>query len=557
MTVQANDPESVLETSTLLPATIADDHTPINGTGYGCEPSQSAESSISESESYSNAYIARVVGALLIGVFTSNADGSLVMATHPVIASEFGDLEDSSWLFISFMLAGAATQSLYGKLSDIYGRKPILMVSYGIFAFGCALVGIGQSMWQVILGRLISGSGGAGMMALAYVIIADLAPLRDVASWQSYMNVIATVGRSIGGPLGGLLADTIGWRWSFLGQAPIFVAAMLLCGILLPDATTGNELQSPTDMKNRLARVDGLGALLLGSSILALMLPVEIGGQKISWDHPLIFTLLAVGVLLVFLFVLVESRWAKEPIFPLRLFGERNVTMAYLIMAAQAGAQLGMMFSVPLYFQVTQRVSSTVAGAHLFPSVLGNTAGGIISGIVIQRTGRYKGLLTVAAISGILSYGLLLLRWHGNTGWLESLYIIPGGLAMGLTQSASFIAIQAAINPEDKAVAASGLFLSFTIGAVVGLAASSAVMQAVLRWVVHLKLTRLGSDEEFIQDVIKKATESVDFIDQAPKKVSEILVEGYTRGIEYSHGVSILFSLLALVAGFTLRERRL
>ncbi|KAK6062965.1 multidrug resistance protein [Seiridium cupressi] len=146
-------------------------------------------------ERYSRALIARVVGALFIGVFTSNVDGSLVLATHPVISSDFQDLGDSSWLFISFWLAGSATQSAYGKLSDIYGREPILLISYGMFAIGCALVGIGQSMWQVILGRVISGSGGAGMMVLAAIVVTDLAPIREVASWQSYVNVIATVGR--------------------------------------------------------------------------------------------------------------------------------------------------------------------------------------------------------------------------------------------------------------------------------------------------------------------------------------------------------------------------
>ncbi|KAH6892924.1 major facilitator superfamily-domain-containing protein [Thelonectria olida] len=545
MTVQTANTQYVSETSRLLSATTAPgDNAPLERPVYGstgissdCESVESPENSVSESKPYSDAYIARVVGALLIGVFTSNVDSSLVMATHPVIASEFGDLEDSSWLFISFMLAGAATQSLYGKLSDIYGRKSILMVSYGLFAIGC---GIGQSMWQVILGRLISGSGGAGMMALAYVIITDLAPLREVASWQSYLNVIATVGRSIGGPLGGLLADTIGWRWSFLGQAPIFIAAMALCALLLPDSTVAEDAEQDeeTDTRSRLARIDGLGALLLGSGILALLLPMEIGGQKVSWHHPLIFSLLTGGVLLLFLFVVVESRWAKEPIFPLRLFHERNVTMSFFIMAAQSGAQLGMMFSVPLYFQVTQRVSSTVAGAHLFPAVIGNTMGGIVSGVIIRRTGRYKGLIISAALCGIFSYGLMLLRWHGHTGWLESLYIIPGGIGTGIAQSATFIALQAVVTPADKAAAASGLFLSITIGAVVGLAASSAVMQTVLRFVVHLKLTRLGMDESFVEDIIRKATESVGFIDEAPKNVSEVLVEAYVKGIEYSHGMT-------------------
>ncbi|KAI1398232.1 major facilitator superfamily domain-containing protein [Hypoxylon fuscum] len=341
--------------------------------------------SVSLGATYSNAFIARVVLALLVGVFTANADGSLVIATHPIIASEFNDLENSTWLFISFLLAGAATQPLYGKLSDIYGRKSILLVSYAFFAIGSALIGAGQSMRQVIVGRVISGSGGAGMMTLASVIIADLAPLRDVGSWQSYLNAFATVGRSLGGPLGGFLADTIGWRWSFFGQAPIFLLAMVCCGIILPNMTTGPYRVAAGVAKSHLARIDFLGAAFLGSGLLSVLLPLRLAGQKVPWTSPIIPSLFALGVILLALFVVTEMRWAKEPILPLRLLRNRELVFSYLIMACQTAAQVGMMVSVPLYFQVTERSSSTVAGAHLMPAVIGNTIGGLLTGAWIRR----------------------------------------------------------------------------------------------------------------------------------------------------------------------------
>ncbi|KAJ3535826.1 hypothetical protein NM208_g6975 [Fusarium decemcellulare] len=528
------------ETSRLL----SDTEAPDNYGSTDCENPPAPEPE--EPKPYSHAFIARVVVALFIGVFTSSADASLVLATHPVIASEFGDLEDSSWLFISFMLASAASQTVYGKLSDIFGRKTILMFCYGLFALGCALVGVGQSMWQVILGRVICGSGGAADRL-------DLAPLREVASWQSYMNVIATVGRSVGGPLGGLLADTIGWRWSFLGQAPIFVISMIICGILLPPASRNQE----GAVRERLGRIDVLGALLLGSAVLALMMPLEIGGQKISWGHPLIFSLIAVGVLLTLAFVLVESRWAKEPIFPLRLLRNKEVTKSYLIVGAQSGAQLGMMYTVPIYFQVSQRVSSTVAGAHLFPAVIGNTIGGIATGVIIRRTGRYKALIIFAAISSITSYTLMLLRWHGQTNWAESIYVFPGGLGTGIAHSAAFIALQASIDPKDKAAAASGLFMTITLGAIVGMAATSATIQGVLRHEIHLKLTQIGMSQANINEVIRKASESVSYIDHATGAVQKVLVYGYVKGIEYGHGLSILFSFITLLAGLALKEKKL
>ncbi|KAI0125632.1 major facilitator superfamily domain-containing protein [Xylariales sp. AK1849] len=495
---------------------------------------------------YSHAFIARIVIALLIGVFTANADGSLVMATHPVIGSEFNDLQNSSWLFIGFMLAGSATQSLYGKLSDIFGRKALLLSCYGLFAIGCALVGVGQTMWQVILGRVISGSGGAGMTVLAALIITDLAPLREVAAWQSYLNVIATTGRSLGGPVGGWLTDTIGWRWSFLGQAPIFAVAMAVSWFILPPLKTTEIEQADSGLRHQLSRIDFAGALLLGLGIFSLMLPLEIAGSKIPWNHPATIGLFLAGGVLMVLFLFTEERWAKEPIFPVRLLRKPNVVLCYFISACQMAAQLSMMFSVPLYFQVTQRSSSTVAGAHLFPAVLGNTVGGIASGYLIKRTGRYKALVIFAALSAIVSYALLIVRWHGHTNWAESMYIIPGGLGTGIAQSAIFIALQTSIDPVDKAAATSALFLTSPVGAMTGMAVTSSVMVTGFRKGLSTRLAKLGLNGSRIQEVINGAAADVDYIDRSPPHIAKAIVDSYIDGIKYSHYVSLICSILAL-----------
>ncbi|KAL1608007.1 hypothetical protein SLS60_002946 [Paraconiothyrium brasiliense] len=213
-------------------------------------------------------------------------------------------------------------QPLYGKLSDIYGRKSLLLVAYVLFATGCAVVGVAQSMGHAILGRVISGLGASGMTALVSVLITDLVPLRDVATWRSYVNIAATTGRSIGGPLGGWLADTL-------------------------------------------------------------------------------------------------------------------------------------MFAIPL-------------------------------------TGRYKSITLLAILAACGGYLLLILRWHGHTNWLESLYIMPGGFAMGVASSTLFISVQASIDPAHSAVAASTLYLASAIGAVIGMAASSAVLQGSLRLILDRKLSSGG-----------------------------------------------------------------
>jgi hypothetical protein len=152
---------------------------------------------------------AATISLLLIGVFVANADGSLVLATNSAISSSFSALQSASWLTSSYVMANCAAQPIVGKLSDIFGRKAVLLVCYGLFALGTSLCGSGQTMWQVIVGRSIAGLGGAGMGVIVAIVITDLVPLRDVASWRSYVNVVATTGRMVGAPVGGWLADLV------------------------------------------------------------------------------------------------------------------------------------------------------------------------------------------------------------------------------------------------------------------------------------------------------------------------------------------------------------
>ncbi len=142
-----------------------------------------------------------------------------ILATNTAISSSFSRLQSASWLTTSYVMATCAAQPIVGKLSDIFRRKNVLLVSYALFAIGSGLCGMGQSMLHVIAGRSIAGLGGAGMTVIVAILITDIVPLIEVASWRSYVNIVATTGRMVGGPLGSWLADLIGWRWSFLGKS--------------------------------------------------------------------------------------------------------------------------------------------------------------------------------------------------------------------------------------------------------------------------------------------------------------------------------------------------
>ncbi|KAK7744070.1 hypothetical protein SLS53_003588 [Cytospora paraplurivora] len=515
-----------------------------------------------EDEQLSPKAILWIVLPMLLAVFIANADNSIVMATHALIASEFMALESSSWLFTGFMLASTATQTTLGQLSMVFGRKPVIIVCYAVFALGCLLVGSARSMTAAVAGRLLSGSVSAGTNVLVSLVITDLLPVREVASWNSYVNVVAVSGRCVGGPIGGWLADVIGWRLSFTGQAPIFLVAIILCWIALPNfkpkqKRPGQEADADKPWTSKLRQVDFLGSALLAGFLILILLPLEIGGSKIAWTDPRIGALFASGIVCLALFVVAEKRWVSNPLMPLSLFASRHTVVSYVILALQTLAQLGMMYSVPLYFQVTQKMSNTAAGAHLLPAVIGNAVAGILSGYFIRTTGRYKWLIYLATLMSASAYSLLLLRWHGQTNWIESLYIFPGGFGTGMAMSATFTSVQASVDRAHLSPAVSALFLSSGLGAVVGLAAVSATFQAGLRSTLESRLLLLDLDAGVRDEIIAKAVASVGYIFQTKGDVAKAITESYVDGLWYSHIVSLASSLLAFCLTPLLREYKL
>ncbi|PKS08550.1 hypothetical protein jhhlp_004936 [Lomentospora prolificans] len=421
---------------------------------------------------------------------------------------------------------------------------------------------------------------------------ADLVPIRDVAAWQAGLNLAATTGRSLGGPVGGFLADTIGWRWSFTGQAPIFIVASFLSWAFLPrghlnhfhhkddavadtvpegdqEANGADSVAAPVgapaavlpieheENGSSLSRIDFLGAFLLALTILAILVPLDIGGKAFGWTHPVIILLFATSVLAGALFILVESRWAPEPVFPLELLRKRNIVNSYIILGAMSAAQLGLMFSVPIYFQVSQRVSNAKAGAHLFPAVLGNAVGAIVAGVIIKRTGKYKATLMFGTLASAFSYFLLFVRWHGHTNTLESLYIVPSGFGMGITQTAVFTSIQASVDRKRRAPAIAGMYLTSQLGMILGLAVVSAVVMETVRWKLDQLLILLDIAEAARAEILEKAASNIDYLDEVSGGVYAAIVESYILGLEWSHLVSIGSSLFGFAAASVLKEQKL
>ncbi|KAJ5684877.1 uncharacterized protein N7477_001222 [Penicillium maclennaniae] len=496
--------------------------------------------------------VGTIVAVLLLGEFISNADATLVLAAAGHISSQFNRLRDASWLSTGYTIGLCAAQPMYGKLSDIYGRKPLLLVSYFLFALGCIISGIGHDMWVVILGRAICGMGGGGIMTISSIIITDIVPRREVATWRAYVNVAMTLGRSLGGPLGGWLSDTIGWRWLFLLQAPFVALAALLVIVKLPVTQSLSFDIAADGNGSRLKRIDFLGTALLGSSIIAITALLDQGGKSFPWRSWLTAFTAGGGLLLLLAFVLVEAYVANDPIFPLRILRRPNVATSYLISVLQITAQLGMMFSIPLYFQVTQRASTTESGFHLIPAVIGNTLGGLLAGGFIRRTGHFKVLLVLAGLIASVTYTLLYLRWNGNTGFWESLYIIPGGLGTGIASASSFIAMTSMLPPQEIAMATSAYMLLISFAMTAGVTTSNAVLGAEFQRQLRQNLHGPGSKK-----VIQRAMADTGYIAHLTGHIREIVVDCYLLGLKHTYLISLGCSLTAAFLGLFIRHHQI
>lgn len=510
-----------------------------------------------------------IISVLLIGVFVSNVDVMLVMTTYAQISSEFGDLNSGSWLLSSYGLAQCVTQPIYGKLSDIFGRKGILQISYTLFGIGTAVSGLSRNMTQVILGRVIQGAGGAGMVSMVSILLTDLVPLQDVAQYRSYVNIFSTIGRSCGGLVGGYLTQAIGWRYTFLCQCPLIGLSIVLVWWRLEEPKPNNDPKQ--SMSTKLKRIDFLGAFFLSTTLLCFLLALDMGGDKFPWEHPLIIGLSIGTVISAGLFSLTEQYWAKEPIFPLRLLGHYVVITSYTILIIQTAIQVAvrsprspynttdltdnsqLMMLVPLYFQTTANASTGEAGAHLVPAIIGNTIGGLIVGAWIKKTGRYKLPTILSSICAILCFTLLIIFWRGNANTAQSLIIFFGGLATGMASSAVFIGLTAGIDRRDIAIAASGLYLSANIGAVFGFSGAGAIYQAGLR----SSLDRLLSGEPGGAEIARKVLADVGFVQSLHGRVHRLVVSAYVTGIQDTYSVSLVLAFVALVIGLASRENKI
>src|SRR6266498_742207 len=407
--------------------------------------------------------VAVVTGAIMLSLFLASMESTVVATGMPTIVSQLGGLEYYSWVFSAYMLTSTTTVPLYGKLSDLYGRKPIYAAAMVLFLIGSLLCGLSQSMLQLIAARAVQGVGAGGLLPLAFIMIGDMFTLEQRARMQGLFSGVWGVSSVVGPLLGGFLVDQVSWHWIFF----INIVPGLLAGILVWQAW----VDRPREDKVR-PSVDYAGAFLLTAGVVVLLLGLFEVATPIGWG------LLAGAVLSFALLSRVERR-AADPVLPLSLFRDRLFVVACTHGVLAGWAMFGSTAYVPLFVQAVLGTSATAAGATLTPMLLAWVFSSIVGSRLLLRVG-YR-TLALAGMA-LLTVGAFLLTQVGaGTGealLLGSLALM--GVGMGLSIPAFLIAVQSTVRKDALGTATSTVQFSRSIGGTLGVSVMGALLSARL-----------------------------------------------------------------------------
>jgi EmrB/QacA subfamily drug resistance transporter len=407
--------------------------------------------------------MAAFLGALL-ALLLAALDQTVVSTALPRIAADLHGFSHLSWIVTAYLLTSTATVPLYGKLSDVYGRRRMFVVAILIFLVGSALCGAAQSMTQLAVARAVQGVGAGGLFPLTLTAIADLFSSRERGRYQGYIGSVWGLA-SIGGPLiGGVFTDHFSWRWIFLINLPLGALALFVIV---------TQMHVPTVRREH--RIDYAGAATLMAGITCLLLIAAWGGTTYGWTSSQIAGLAVAVAVLGTAFVLIERR-ATEPVLPLGLLVAPVVGVANLAVLLLGAIVFALLIYVPLFAQGVLGVSATSSGVILLPLNFAWIAASVISGRLISRTGRYRIFPIAGTVVIVIGLWLLTRLDAGGSSRELATATVVVGLGMGLTMQTLVVALQNAVRREELGVATATNQFCRSIGGALAVAAFGTVL---------------------------------------------------------------------------------
>ncbi|MFF0865305.1 MDR family MFS transporter [Nonomuraea sp. NPDC003560] len=489
---------------------------------------------------YTHREILEVMSGLMLAMLTSMISTSVVGTALPTIVGELGGQDQYSWVASATMLTMTVSTPLWGKLSDLFGRKLLFQTALGLFVAASLVAGLSQNMGQLIAARAVQGLGVGGLSALAQVILGDIVSPRERGRYSGYMGAVFGISTVAGPLLGGFIVDTdwLGWRWCFYVVVPFAIVAF---------AVVQKVLRLPKVKRN--TSIDIWGATTITASAASLMLLLTLGGNEFEWNSFWTYFLAAFALLMLALAVLAE-RTARNPILPPRLFRNRTFVLTSAASLFVGMAMFGAMIYLPQYLQIVKGLSPTKSGLMTLPMVVALFLAGVISGKIVTNTGKWK-IFPVAGLV-IVAVGLFLLsRLHVDSSeWLIGFDVGVLGIGLGLSMQMLILAAQNGSELRDMASTTAGVSFFRSLGGAMGVAGFGAILtnrqasefaDLVAQARLHLPSTgqKLGSPAA---------------IQHLPEPIKGIILESFTRALETVFMVGVPIALLGFVAALFLKE---
>ena len=426
-----------------------------------------------------------VLSGLMVGMLLAALDQTIVSTALKRIVEDFNGLEHYTWVVTAYLLTSTASTPLYGKISDLYGRRPVFQFAIITFLIGSFAAGAATSMTQLIAFRAVQGLGAGGLMSLTFVIIGDIISPRERGKYQGYFGGVWGLSSVAGPLLGGYFSDhaqilgVTGWRWIFYINLPFGIAALII---------TSMSLHIPKVKREH--SIDYLGALLLVSGVSALLLGISVYGPQDGWQASKTLLTLAAALVLILLFIFQESR-AKEPILPLTLFKNHTFSVTSVMAFIIGAGMFGAIIMLPLYLQVVKGDSATSAGLKLIPFMIGIVSMSIVSGKMITKHGHYKRFPIIGLALMTVGLAMLSTLTESTPFWQLSIYSILIGAGLGFSMQTIVIALQNAVDFKDLGVATSANTFFRSIGATMGVALFGTVYASRLAHNLPIEIEKL------------------------------------------------------------------